>query len=253
MSDELIRTEVAGGVAHMAMDHGANVIDVPLMQALEGAVAELAEAGAPALLLSSSHPRIFSPGWDLKQLSSAGREELRAFLTRFEALVLQLFSYPGPTIAAVDGHAIAGGCLLALACDRRVMADSGARIGLSEVNLGVPVPAGCVQMLRARLAPPAVEEIMLHGDGCTGPRAVQLGLAQRTAGRRTTEQAARAEAAKLLAMSPRAYTETKRFLHRAAWEAAASAAEQGMETFLDCWFDEDTQDRVAAVVRRLGG
>jgi len=252
MSDELLRTEVEGGVAHLVMDRGANVIDVALMDALRATLGKLRTTGAPAVLLSSSHPRIFSPGWDLKQLAGAGRKELRAFLTSFEALVLDLFSYPGPTFAAIGGHAIAGGCLIAVACDRRVMAEGGARIGLSEVNLGVPVPAGCVRMLAARLAPPAVEELMLHGDGCTAQRALQLGVVQRVAPRGSLEVTARAEAAKLLAKSAGAYAEAKRFLHGAAWEAARSAAVDELETFLNCWFDEDTRDRVAAVVRRLG-
>lgn len=251
MAQQAVRVSEDGGVVHLVLDRGANVMDEELLLELRSAVGEAREKGGPPLLLSSANPRIFSPGWDLKRLRDAGREDVRRFLRLFEATVLELFAYPGPTIAAVGGHAIAGGCLLALAADRRVVG-RGARMGLSEINLGVPVPAGCVRMLRSRLAPSAAEELVLQGDGCTPERALELGMVHRIVEAEELAGAVGRDLATIQAKSGVAYAEAKRLLHAATWEAARRDAAAGEEAFLDCWFHPDTQDRIARLVERLG-
>jgi Delta3-Delta2-enoyl-CoA isomerase len=250
MSQELLEVTTSKGITRLTMQRGANAINEPLMEALRAAIGELREGGAPPLLLASAHPTIFSPGWDLKRLYGAEREEVRAFLGLFEDLILGLFSYPGPTAAAVGGHAIAGGCLLAMACDLRIMAAGRARIGLSEINLGVPVPAGCVRMLSARLGA-AAAELILQGDGVRVQRAVQLGVVQGVAVDRPVDEEAESELYSLQLKSAHAYAEAKRMLYAESWEAARRDAAAGAATFLDCWLEEDTQDRIAGVVRRL--
>lgn len=250
MSQELLELASAKGIARLTMQRGANALNEPLMEALRTAIADLRDGGAPPLLLASAHPTIFSPGWDLKRLYGAEPDEVRAFLKLFEDLILDLYSYPGPTAAAVGGHAIAGGCLLALACDVRIMAAGRARIGLSEINLGVPVPAGCVRMLSARLGA-AAAELILQGDGVRVQRAAQLGVVQGVAVDRPVEEEAERELYSLQLKSARAYAEAKRTLFAESWEAARRDAAAGVDTFVECWLEEDTQDRIAGVVRRL--
>lgn len=251
MDRKALRVEDEGGVVRLVLDRGANVMDEELLLELGGAVAEARAGGAPPLLLTSANPRIFSPGWDLKRLRDAGREDVARFLRLFEMTVLDLFSYPGPTLAAVGGHAIAGGCLLAVAADRRVVG-RGARMGLSEINLGVPVPAGCVRMLRSRLGPAAAEELVLQGDGCTPARAMELGVVHRVVESEELAGVAGRDLATLQAKSLTAYAESKRLLLGEAWKVARREAEAGVEAFLDCWFHPDTQGRIAALVDRLG-
>ncbi len=248
-----VRIEEDRGVVHVVLDHGANAVDRALLDALRREVAALVKAGAPPLLLESSHPRIFSPGWDVKELMDADEPAIAAFLADFSGLVTELFAYPGPTAAAVGGHAIAGGCELAVACDFRIMAAGPARIGLSEVNLGVPVPAASLCMLQARLAPRAVEELVFHGDGCTAQRAHELGIVQRVVVDRGVSEVAEHELRTQLAKSPRAFRTIKRTLYEPAWEDCRRAIDAGAEDFLRCWFDDQTQERLALVVRRLRG
>ncbi len=250
MSEQAVRVTKEQGVVHLVLDRGANVMDEEMLLAFRGAVTEAKEAGAPPLLISSANPRIFCPGWDLKRLSRAGREDVARFLRLFEATILELFSYAGPTVVAIGGHAIAGGCLLTLAADRRVVG-RGARMGLSEINLGVPVPAGCVRMLRSRLAPHAVEELVLQGDGCTPHRALELGAVQRIVESNEVVVAAAQDLATLQSKSSCAYAEAKRLLHGQAWQEARREAEAGVEGFLTCWFHPDTQARISRLVERL--
>ena len=151
------------------------------MTSLQEHLGRLVDGGSPAVMIASSHPSLFCSGWNLKLLANAGRDEVAAFLHAFNSMILDLFSYPGPTAAAIAGHAIAGGCLLSLSCDLRVMATGQARQGLSELNLGVPVPGNCLRMLRARLSSPALDDLVFRGEGCPATRARELGLVHRTA------------------------------------------------------------------------
>ena len=253
MSAQPVRTVKGDGFVHLILDHGVNALDDELLGALSAALDELGGAGAPPLILESSHPRIFSPGWDLKALYGAPSDIVQGLLERFSEVVTDLFAYPGPTAAAIGGHAIAGGCELALACDFRIMAAGRARIGVSEVNLGVPVPAAVLTMLRARLSPMAVEELVFHGDGCTAQRAHELGIVQTVAVNRDVVEVAERELSTQRAKSPLGYRTIKRALYSDAWDTCRRSIGENADDFLRCWFDDATQDRLAIVVRSLGG
>jgi enoyl-CoA hydratase len=251
MAENRLRHEQIRGLHHLIMDRGPNALDRPLVDDLRGAVARLADRGGEPILLRSSHPTIFSPGWDLKVLAHAPREELQTYLAAFNRLIYELFSYPGSTAAAVNGHAVAGGCLLAMACDLRVMAAGGARIGLSEVNLGVPVPAGCVRMLRARLAPWVVDQLIFGGDGITADEARVYGLVQKTSSADGVVRVAEQALSSLAAKPRSAVMRSKAFLFAEVWQQmeAASAAED--DAFLDSWFEPETLERVQSIARSL--
>lgn len=252
MADETLRRDEVNGIHHLVMNDGPNALNPKLMGALSAALAELREAGAPPVLLRSSHDDLFCPGWDLKRLAGAGRTEVADSLADFNRLVYELFSYPGPTGAAIQGHAVAGGCLLALSCDLRVMAEGRPRIGLSELNLGVPVPSASVVMLRERLAPNVVEELVVGGDGCNAERARNQGVVHRTAEPALVIAKTERELARLASKPALAFAATKRFLLGAAWQRMSEMASGDDEAFLDCWFSPQTQERIADAVERLG-
>jgi enoyl-CoA hydratase/carnithine racemase len=253
MPDRPIRHHEVHGIHRVILDDGANPLNLPLMAAIRDVVAGLREHGAPPLLLASSHPTVFCPGWDLKRLAGADRGRVRANLEVFNGLILDVFSYPGPTAAAITGHAVGGGWLLALACDLRVMAVGRPRLGFAELNLGVPVPAGSVHMLRARCTPFAIAEALLRGEGCTAERAHELGLVHWVEPVEQVVVAVDRELSRLASRPARAYVTTKEMLFGETWRAmrVSSAAED--ERFLDCWFSAEAQQRIAELATSLGG
>lgn len=251
MADEVVKHEESRGIHRLIMDHGPNALDQPLMAELRDRLRELAASDAPAVVLASSHASLFCPGWNLKLLVDADREAVGSFLNDFNALILELFSYPGPTAAAIGGHSVAGGCLLSLCCDLRVMATGQARQGLSELNLGIPVPATGLRMMRARLSSPAVDDLVFRGEGCPATRAQELGIVHRTAATADTLAVTEIELAKLAGRPRRAYTESKRFLLEEAWEKMRQGTPDEDTAFLDCWFEEETKARIAGVADRL--
>ncbi|MCP4900379.1 MAG: enoyl-CoA hydratase/isomerase family protein [bacterium] len=251
MKDQHLRIVRADGFVRVQMTHGVNAFDLGLISALTNTMTSLAENNAPAVLLSSEHARLFSPGWDLKTLHQAPEEDAARVLEGFEGLILRMFSYPGPTVVAVGGHAVAGGCLLALACDRRVMASGRARIGLSEVNLGVPVPAGCVEMLRARLSPEATERLLLSGEGFSAEGAAQLGIVQQAVDSALLSEVAERELRTLASKPQAAYRAAKQFLHQRTWSEMLSVAANGADQFLTQWRSAETQKRLSELVESL--
>ena len=252
MADYVLKHEENRGIHHLIMDHGPNALDPALMAALRDGLDQLGNNGAPAVVLASSHRTLFCPGWDLKLLAEADRDAVGEFLHNFNSLILELFSYPGPTAAAISGHAVAAGCLLSLSCDLRVMATGQARQGLSELNLGVPVPGNCLRMLRARLSSPALDDLVFRGEGCTATRARELGIVHRTAATADTLAVTELELGKLSGRPRRAFIESKRFLFGEVWEAMQRGSSEEDAAFLDCWFEEETKKRIAGVASRLG-
>jgi enoyl-CoA hydratase len=246
-----IAVETLDGVRVVRLQRGANALDGAMLEALEATFADLERRGAPPLVLASRHPSVFCPGLDLKEFEGLAREDLRVLMRRFNGLIRRVVVYPGPTVAALSGHAIGGGCLLALACDRRVMARSGARLGLSEVNLGIPLPAGSTVMLTRLYPARGVEQVVLEGDGFGGERAYELGLVERLSEADVVVDEACRLAAQLGSRPRGAYATAKRYLRWGLGEAMAERDEAELDCFLDHWFEPETQDRIAAIVAGL--
>src|SRR5262245_24552651 len=162
------------GVAVLRLAHGrANAMDVELCDAITDAIAKV--ASAPAIVLTGTGG-IFSAGVDLKRLAAGGREYLGAFLPALSRMFERVFFHPAPVVAAVNGHAIAGGCVLACAGDRRVMAPRAGRIGVTELLVGVPFPAVALEMMRFVVPAHRRQEVLYLGGTYEAPDAVERGL-----------------------------------------------------------------------------
>ena len=235
----------------VTLSRGANALDSSLLAAIDAAFDDLDRAGSPAVVLASAHLTVFCPGLDLKKLDGRPRADVRDVIVRYLALLRRLATYRGPLVAALGGHAIGGGCLLAMACDRRVMARSRARLGLSEINLGIPVPAGAVTMLLALYPTRAVEQLVLEGDGLGGERALELGLVERLADAEAVLDDAARLAGHLGSRPASAFTAAKGYLRHGLGEAMAERDAAELERFLDRWFDPDTQDRIGAMIAQM--
>src|SRR2546427_3081919 len=155
-----MRIERNGEVALIRLENGkANAIGPSFLDRLESLLGQLGDARAAVITGQGS---AFSAGLDLPTLVDLDRVRMRAFVLRFETAMMRVFELPIPLVAAVNGHAVAGGCVLALQADVRIGADREARIGLNETQLGIGLPAPVVETLRwqgpgASLAPLALE------------------------------------------------------------------------------------------------
>lgn len=213
---------------------------------LEG---ELERAAGRPLLLSGPQ-EAFSAGLDLEhvaRLSGSDPEGMGRFLRRVDALMTRLFLYPGPTVAAVDGHAIAGGCVLALACDHRIARDDPAlRIGLNEVALGACYPPRILRLVHDRVPRRHLAEVVL-GAGLFEPRrALEVGLVDELAG--DARSTGRAHAKRLGAHPAGNYALIKRTLRGPVVEVGDEEQRRFEEEGIAQWTSPELRARVRAVL-----
>ena len=159
----MIDSKVVDGIAVLAMTHGkVNALDIEFCDTLARHFDDLRRSDAKAVVLTGKK-KIFSAGVDLKRLSAGGAEYIRQFLPALHRLYEAAFFHPKPVVAAVNGHAIAGGCVLACCADRRLMARDAGRIGVTEILVGVPFPALAFEVVRFAVPPRYLPEFTLSG------------------------------------------------------------------------------------------
>jgi enoyl-CoA hydratase len=246
------RIERDGRLAVLRLDKArGNAIDEPLIASLTAAAAELArDDGVRGVLLASAHPKLFCPGLDLVALVEYDRPALERFMTAFAVMVWALYGLPRPVVAAVSGAAVAGGCILALTADHRVLR-RGAAIGLNEVKVGLPLPWSVTRLLRASVPPQALSRIALLGRNFEGEEAVSLGLADELADASGFEAACRARLDEFVDKDARAVATTKAWLREGVLAEMMAHERERLPAVLDAWFSEATQERVRAIVAGL--
>ena len=208
------------------------------------------EPSARAVLLSSAHPRIFCPGLDLISLSSLGRGDLGAFMLGFSTLLTDLFALKKPVVAAVNGPAIAGGCLLALTADWRVVR-RGAVMGLNEVKIGVPLPWSAVMLLRSTVPVYAHTQVALLGRNLEGDAALAAGLASELADVEAFDAVVAERLSEFSEKDPFAFGVTKGYMRGHAVASMRDRETALLDEFLDGWFSEGTQARIQKAVAAL--
>ena len=183
---------------------GKNAISTALMERIQKEIA--ATNGGPILLRGSDG--VFSAGMNLKEVAEKDEASMVDFLNLLEGTCQALFHHPGPTVAFVEGHAIAGGSVLALCCDHIIAQDNPrARIGLNEVALGLRFPPRIFDMLRYRIPAASINEVILHAGLHTPQEALRLGLVDQVS--ENAEAEAEALLKKLSALPPHAYAASK--------------------------------------------
>src|SRR5579864_2549295 len=145
------------------MRHGkANALDTELCQALCGALDDAAADGAAAVVLTGTGP-MFSAGVDLKRVTAGREGYVAAFLPELRRAFTRLAAFELPVVAAINGHAIAGGFILVAAADWAVMAKGPGRAGVTELLVGVPFPAVALELLRLRAGDAQARPLALSG------------------------------------------------------------------------------------------
>jgi enoyl-CoA hydratase/carnithine racemase len=247
-----LRIERQGRLAVLRLDKArGNAIDEPMAEALAQAAAEIAaDSGLRGVLLASAHPKLFCPGLDLVVLAAYDRPAMERFLTSFAVAVWALFGLPKPVVAAVSGAAVAGGCILALTADHRVL-KRGAPMGLNEVKVGVPLPWSVTRLLRATIHASALGRVALLGRNFADAEAVELGLAHEIAEPEGFEATCLARLEELADKDPLALATTKAWLREDVLAEMMAHEGRRLGAFLDGWFSEGTQERIRATVAAL--
>jgi enoyl-CoA hydratase len=237
-----------GAVTVVRMADGkANVMSIEFCALLAERFAQIGASPASAVVLTGSGG-IFSAGVDLLRLLEGGVPYIRKFLPVLSAALATVFACAKPVVAAINGHAIAGGCVLACAADKRLMAREGGRMGVTELLVGVPFPAAALEIMRCAVAPQHFEDVMFSGTTYSPAQAAERGMVHEIAEPDILVARAIACAETLAALPPSAFTLTKRQLRQPSLgRLKADATRAEVEQI---WTAPETLDRIRDYVAR---
>jgi enoyl-CoA hydratase len=250
----MIDLKTHNAIATVTIAHGkANALDIELSEELEKCFAQIAQSAARAVVVTGQG-RIFCAGVDLIRLSSAGPDYVHKFLPALHRAFNAMFFFPKPVVAAVNGHAIAGGCVLACAADRRIMARSDGRIGVTELLVGVPFPAVAFETMRFAVPKRHLPELLYTGATFDVDAALERGLVDAVVSPEELMPSAISAAEQFAALSPAAFAQTKAQLRAEARERVERTGAATDKIATEIWAAESTlryiRDYVASTLKK---
>lgn len=162
------------GILHLHASN-ANAMNERVLAAINAGLQEASAANLSGLIITG-YDRFFSAGLDLIEVYEYDRDQMNRFIAEVEATMINLFAFPKPVIAAINGAAAAGGCVLALACDYRMLAAKNGVIGMNGIRLGIPLPSAALEIAGFAIPPPHLTYVLYTGKLFKSGAAVKLGL-----------------------------------------------------------------------------
>jgi enoyl-CoA hydratase len=245
----MIERSQRDGILTLRLAHGkASALDVELLDALLRELDGVAE-DVRALILTGTGS-IFSAGVDLFRVTQEGADYVRHFLPLLSRFLRTLFVFPRPVVAAANGHAIAGGCIIVLAADARLMAEGAGRIGVPELLVGVPFPAAALEVVRFAVPRHKVQSLIYTGRTLPPQEALTAGLVDEVVAADALLARAQEVARQLALIPPPVYRLTKQCLRAEALERIERAGGPQDQAALEAWSAAETHAHVREYLRR---
>jgi len=238
------------GITTLRLAHGkASVLDIELVEGFARVIAEVTASDTRAVILTGTGS-IFSAGVDLFRLVEGGREYADRFVPALSRMLLELFAFPKPLIVAVNGHAIAGGCIFTLAGDYRVLAAGNGRIGIPELLVGVPFPPSVIEAIRFALPPQHLQMLMYTGRTFLPDDALRLGIVDEVVDAASLPARAEEMAQHFASLPARAFALAKRQLRDKAIDRARHYSNELDAEIQALWCDPATIEGVRAYLAK---
>lgn len=247
-----VKVEQLEGVRVLRLNRGVtNPINLGLVVSLGKVLEAMKEEGTNDAVVLTGNDKFFSIGFDLPELVRLDREGMLTFYQAMNRVSIELYTFPRPTVAAIGGHATAGGCILALCCDYRHISKGRKLMGLNEVKLGLPVPYPADRMLHQIIGTRYAREIMETGEFYAPEQALSMGLVDDVVGPEELLQHAIGRAKVLGAMTPHAFKRIKANRVGPVKGQILANLEKREITFLEMWFSDETQQLLHEAMKRF--
>ncbi|REK19601.1 MAG: enoyl-CoA hydratase/isomerase family protein [Planctomycetota bacterium] len=245
----MIELEQRGTTTILRLQRGkGNALNIELLEAIERALGEIEASDARAAIVTGQGS-VFGAGVDLPEMVAGGE----AYIRRFVPLLVQVFerlaTFPKPLVAAVNGHAVAGGAILMLACDQRLLARGNARIGLTEIQVGVPFPAWALEIARFATPPEHFATLICTGRTWSPDEALTRGLVDEVIEPERLPERAFEVAREMGALLPATFAATKLAVRRPLIEAVRKTQSQD-EQVVEAWCSPEVQKAMEAFAER---
>jgi len=204
-----------------------------------------------ALVLSSSNEKFFSIGFDIPQLFTLTKDDFKIFYQAFNRVCLDLYTMPKPTIAAITGHAVAGGCIIAICCDCRYIAEGKKKMGLNETKLGVPVPYPADRILHQIVGFQNAREIIDTGEFYLPDMLFKMGVVDEVVPLDELEAKVIAKARFFSSVPQNAFALIKKNRVETVEAQILSKLKEKEIAFLNCWYADETRKRLKEAMKKF--
>ncbi len=243
-----VKLEQRDGVAALTLLRGkVNALNIEVVKELRSLFQTMEVDPQVNAVIVTGHDKFFSFGFDIPEFLSFNKEEFANYLAAFTDLYTYIFLYPKPVVAALNGHTIAGGCMLALACDYRVMVTGKAKMSLNEIGFGSSVFAGSTEMLRFWVGSANATDVLYSGAMYSAEEAKRMGLVQKAASAEEVMVAAIKAASEMGAKSQPAFASIKSLLRKPIAEEMIRREQPSIKAFVDIWYSEATWDNLKKI------
>ena len=250
---EMVSVEHHGRVAVVKLNHGVtNALSPKVVHEMEAVLRRVREDDAVnGLVLTGSNEKFFSIGYDIPELFEMNKDDFTEFYRLFNQTCFDLFTLPKPTVAAITGHAIAGGCILALCCDYRFIAQGHKLMGLNEIKLGLPVPYLPDRLLHFLVGFRRAREMMESGEFYPAEKAFEMGVADKILPVGDVVKAA-IEHAEMLGSLPKVGFEMiKQNRVEVVAETVMARQDQKETAFIDSWYSDEARERLQEAIKKF--
>ena len=245
----MIQRDDRDGIRVLRLAHGkVSAMDVELGEAFMREMHDAATAPIKAVIVTGTGSS-FSAGVDLFRVVDDGPEYGRRFLPVLDNFLRAALTLPKPMVAAINGHAIAGGCILAACCDHRIMVEGNGRIGIPELAVGVPFPALPLQVMGARLTNAALRDLVFTGRTVQVDEAKAIGLVDEKCPSGMLIDRALETAERLASIPAAAFALTKEAFYSPILERTKSLADYNARV-VDEWMQQHTYDTIRTYLER---
>ncbi len=238
-------------IAVLTLGRGkVNAFNAPFVEEFQDRLDDLADDDSAGAVVLTGRGKFFSFGLDVPELYPLPARDFAGFLRAFTRLYATLFMYPKPVIAALNGHAIAGGCMIAIACDRRLVAEGKTKIALNEITFGSTVFAGSVEMLRACVGQRNAEEVLMTGAMFDPDRALAIGLVDAVHPARDLMRLAMDRAREAAAGDRAAFLNIRKLLRGPIAATMRDREDESIREFVDIWYSDATREHLKGITIR---
>ena len=245
---EFVKTEVQNGIATLTLQRGkVNALNGSVIKEISTALQNFENDSEVTAVILTGKDKFFSFGFDIPEFLAYSKTDFTEFLVNFTNLYSYLFLYPKPVVAALNGHTIAGGCMLALACDVRLMVLGKGKISLNEIGFGSSVFAGATEILLFQVGGKNATDILYSGKMCDADEAKRMNLIDSVVSEEQliTEsiQAARTLGDKYLP----AFKSVKKFLREPIADSYRPREMESITEFVENWYSESTWENLKKI------
>lgn len=247
-----INKQVQDHIARLQLDRGkSNAMHAEMIDELSEAFRSLEEDASIHAVILTGKEGFFSSGLDLITLFAYDHEQMVQFWKKFMALINQLVAFPKPLICAITGHSPAGGCVLALCADHRIMAQGDYIIGLNEVPVGIVVPHSIAQLYGFWIGTGKASSLLLEGTLLQPQQAQSIGLVDQVVPLDQIQTAAIRKAQAFMQFNSNAWRLSKRNIRADVLKSLAQTGDAAIDEVLRQWWSPSTRALLKSIIESL--